>query len=224
MQLMIKQKILLLEDDILFAQSLCDYLGECGFYIQTASNIEEALEMSYKANYDLYILDINLPDGSGLELLSNLRNGDDSTPAIFLTSYKDKDTLCRGYNSGCDDFLNKPVDLDELLLRIMAIFKRIGTTAKRVTINSTYEYDLLKKSLFHNGEQVILPQKTGILLDILVKSKGELVKKEVIISNLWSAGEEYSEGSIRVYINQLKKLLGENSIKNHKGLGYTFEN
>lgn len=221
---MLKQKILLLEDDLLFAESLCEYLQNCDFIVDLASNIQEALEMSYKINYDLYILDINLPDGSGLELLKSLRESDNKTPAIFLTSYRDKDTLCKGYISGCDDFLNKPVDLDELYYKIVAIFKRSGTLNKKIKLCENFEYDLLKKALFCDNELVVLPQKTALLLDLFVKNSSELVRKEDIVSYLWSPQESYSEGSIRVYINQLKKLLGENIIKNHKGLGYTFEN
>lgn len=221
---MIKQKILLLEDDVLFSQSLCDFLDEYGFEVNVAYNIKDALLLSYSNNYDLYILDINLPDGCGVDLLKDLRLGEDNTPAIFLTSYKDKDTLYSGYKSGCDDFLNKPIDLDELYFKIIAIFKRIGKTKERIKINTNLEYDLLKKSLFCADEQIVLSQKTAILLDLLIQNRGKLVPKESIISTLWRGYDDYSDGSIRVYINQIKKIVGDDKIKNHKGLGYTFEN
>jgi DNA-binding response OmpR family regulator len=220
---MIKTNILLLEDDTLFANSLQDFLDECDFCVDLAQNIDEALNLSYKCNYDLYILDINLPDGNGIEFLKTLRTSQDSTPAIFLTSYKDKETKYKGFTEGCDDFLNKPVDLDELLLRINAILKRIGRVKSTIKLGNNFTYDLYNKSLFNDNERIILTPKLATLLDILIQTKGELVTKEIIISKLWSSGEEYSEGSIRVYINQIKKLLGENSIKNYKGLGYTLE-
>ncbi|QOG11473.1 response regulator transcription factor [Arcobacter sp. FWKO B] len=221
---MVKLNILLLEDDSLFADSLIDFLNESDFDIHLAVNVEEALSLSYKKNYDLYIFDINLPDGNGLNLLKNLRTSDDKTPTIFLTSYKDKETIYEGFSCGCDDFLKKPVDLDELLFRIDAILKRVGKTKEKIKIGSDFEYDLYTKTLLNNTQIVPLTQKTSTLLEILVQARGTIVTKEMIISKLWSIEEEYSEGSIRVYINQLKKILGNDIIKNQKGIGYIFEN
>jgi len=118
--------ILLLEDDELFAASLIDFLESENFNVEHAINGEELLCLTYDNRYDLYLLDINVPKINGLESLLSLRTSDDNTPAIFLTSYKDKEILKDGFKSGADDFLTKPVDLDELILRIEAVLKRSG--------------------------------------------------------------------------------------------------
>ena len=117
-------KILVLEDDELFASTVEDFLSDEGFIVDIATDGEECLSLNYNKNYDLYIFDINVPKITGLDLLSNLRESEDNTPTIFLTSYKDKDTLHNAFLKGCDDYLKKPVDLDELLLRIKALLKR----------------------------------------------------------------------------------------------------
>ena len=116
--------ILVLEDDELFASTLEDFLSEEGFAVDLAFNGEQCLDLNYEKKYDLYIFDINVPKINGLDLLKQLRNAGDLTPSIFLTSYKDKDTLHQGFLNGCDDYLKKPVDLDELILRIKALLKR----------------------------------------------------------------------------------------------------
>ena len=96
-------KILILEDDDLFASTLEDFLSEEGFEVDIAKDGEECLELNFKKNYDLYIFDINVPKINGLDLLEQLRQSDDNTPTIFLTSYKDKDTLHDAFLKGCDD-------------------------------------------------------------------------------------------------------------------------
>ena len=117
-------KILVLEDDELFASTLEDFLTDENLIVDIANDGEKCLALNYEKNYDLYIFDINVPKINGLELLEQLRKSKDNTPTIFLTSYKDKDTLQDAFIKGCDDYLKKPVDLDELLLRIKALLKR----------------------------------------------------------------------------------------------------
>ena len=97
-------KILLLEDDELFASTLEDFLSEEGFIVDLAFDGEECLRKNYEKNYDLYIFDINVPKINGLELLETLRKSQDYTPTIYLTSYKDKDTLQDAFLKGCDDY------------------------------------------------------------------------------------------------------------------------
>lgn len=216
-------KILLLEDDKLFASTIEDFLEDEGFEIDIAYDGEQCLDLNYENKYDLYIFDINVPKINGLDLLEQLRQAGDETPSIFLTSYKDKETLHEGFLKGCDDYLKKPVDLDELILRIKALFKRNKKSFEAIKLTETLEFDSISKRVYENGADLNLPIKVLELLELFIEHRGEIVTKQMIISKLWSAGEEYSEGSIRVYINSIKKLLGKDSLSNIKGVGYKIE-
>ncbi|MCT7602353.1 response regulator transcription factor [Aliarcobacter butzleri] len=217
-------KILVLEDDELFASTLEDFLIEEKFVIDIAKDGEECLSLNYENNYDLYIFDIKVPKISGLELLASLRNSEDNTPTIFLTSYKDKDTLQEAFVKGCDDYLKKPVDLDELLLRIKALLKRNKKQFELIKLTETLDFNPINKRIYENGIDLNLPTKILDLIELFIENRGDIVTKEMIINRLWTANEDYSEGSIRVYINQIKKLFSDaNVIINIKGIGYKIE-
>ena len=215
--------ILVLEDDELFASTLEDFLSEEGFDVDLAFDGEQCLDLNYENKYDLYIFDINVPKINGLDLLKQLRSSGDETPSIFLTSYKDKDTLQEGFLNGCDDYLKKPVDLDELILRIKALLKRNKKQFEIVSLGSTLSFNPETKRVLENGDDLNLSVKITDLLELFIENRGSIVTKEMIILKLWNMDEEYSEGSIRVYINHIKKLLGKESILNIKGIGYKVE-
>jgi len=217
-------KILVLEDDELFASTLEDFLSDEGFEVDIANDGQECLNLNFEKNYDLYIFDINVPKINGLDLLQQLRNSSDNTPTIFLTSYKDKDTLQDAFLKGCDDYLKKPVDLDELLLRIKALLKRNKKIFDIIKLSNNLTFNPLNKRVYENDIDLNLPIKVLELMELFVENRGEIVTKEMIISKLWATSEDYSEGSIRVYINQIKKLFeNKDSILNIKGVGYKIE-
>lgn len=216
-------KILVLEDDELFASTVEDFLSDEGFEVDIASDGEECLDFNFKKNYDLYLFDINVPKINGLELLEQLRTSGDNTPSIFLTSYKDKDTLQTAFLNGCDDYLKKPADLDELLLRIKALLKRNKKQFDVIKLSESITFNPANKRVYENEEDLNLPVKVLELIELFIENRGEIVTKEMIISKLWATSQEYSEGSIRVYINQIKKLLDKDTILNIKGVGYKIE-
>ncbi|GGD37399.1 two-component response regulator [Malaciobacter pacificus] len=216
-------KILLLEDDELFASTIEDFLDDEGFNVDVANDGEECLTLNYTNNYDLYIFDINVPKINGLDLLKQLRDSSDETPTIFLTSYKDKDTLHDAFLKGCDDYLKKPVDLDELLLRIKALLKRNKKQFDCISLPNNLTFEPNSKRVLNNGIDLNLPVKVLELIELFIENRGEIVTKDMIISKLWATQEEYSEGSIRVYINHIKKILGKDCLLNIKGIGYKVE-
>ena len=217
-------KILVLEDDELFASTLEDFLTDENLIVDIANDGEKCLALNYEKNYDLYIFDINVPKINGLELLEQLRKSKENTPTIFLTSYKDKDTLQDAFIKGCDDYLKKPVDLDELLLRIKALLKRNKKQFDLVKLSNKIYFNPINKRVYEDELDLNLPIKVLELLELFIENRGEIVTKEMIISKLWATNEEYSEGSIRVYINQIKKLFeNKDVISNIKGVGYKIE-
>ena len=210
-------RILLLEDDSLFNETLQDFLEEEGFSLDTALDPYSALEFAYERNYDLYLFDVNLPYESGFDLLKKLRQSGDVTPTIFLTSRDDKASLTQGFEMGADDYMKKPIDLDELLLRIQALLRR-QVRKERMTIGE-YSLDMVGKTLFHNNKELDVTKKAVELLVLLVQADGEVVSSEKIKSRLWAASQNASDGSLRVYITQLKKYFPD-AIVNVRGVGY----
>lgn len=169
----------------------------------------------------MYLLDINLPSQSGIELLQEFRTNDINTPAIFLTSHKEKEVLNVAFSSGCDDYIKKPFDNDELLLRIEAVLNRYKSIKKnviKITDEIAYDPKTLTLECLNSSEK--LTQKLATLLELFLENRNKIVSKELIIETLWSEDEECSDGSLRVYIARLKNLLGKECIENTKGVGY----
>ena len=210
-------RILLLEDDQLFNETLEDFLEEEGYAVETAMDPYSALEMSYKHVFDLYLFDVNLPYENGFDLLEKLRQSGDTTPTIFQTSREDKASLSEGFEKGADDYMKKPIDMDELLLRIQAVLRR-QIRQERVVIGR-YSLDTAAKILYLDGEATDATKKAIDLLLLLIQAKGEVVSSDEIKSRLWAAGQNASDGSLRVYITQLKKYFPEH-IVNVRGVGY----
>jgi len=211
-------KILLLEDDQLLAETLVDLLEDEGFEVTHASNGQLALDLTFSNKFDLYLFDINVPLINGITLLKELRDADDNTHAIFLTSHKDKEMLKSGFLSGGDDYITKPFDNDELILRIMSLSKRSKTTKKDCI--GLLCHDTTHKRFFYEEKELELSKKEYELLLLLVLHVDSTVPKELILSELWSSSESGSDGAVRVYINRIKQLLPQVKIENIRGIGY----
>ncbi len=211
--------ILLLEDDALFAQSLEEFLSSCGFVVTHLLDPLSAFEITYEQKFDLYILDVNLPYESGFELLKRLRESGDTTPALFLTSRDDKESMREGFEIGADEYIKKPVDLDELLWRVNALLKQHLKTSLVIVGNHTI--DTVSKELFVDNHLVKCSQKAVSLLLLLLKYSGKVVTLEQIKDELWSPSQEISHGALRVYVSQLKNYFPD-TIENIRGIGYRF--
>jgi len=211
-------KILLLEDDLLFGETLVDLLEDEGHDIFHCPNGQDALDATYEKKFDIYLFDINVPLIDGISLLSDLRDAEDETPAIFLTSHKEKEMLREGFLSGCDDFLTKPFDNIELILRIEALIKR----SKKNEVECIKElcHDRVHKCVYYNEKILELSKKEYELLTLLMNHNNSTVPKELIYDELWTSANGGSDGAIRVYVNRLKQLLPTICIENIRGIGY----
>jgi len=212
-------RLLILEDDKLFNETLEDFLDEEGYETKIALDPYTALELTYQYKFDLYLFDVNLPYENGFSLLKKLRESGDMTPTIFLTSRDDKSSIVEGFNIGADDYMKKPIDLDELLLRIKALLRR-QIRSEHIEFGN-YMIDCHAKKLYCNSKLLPVTTKAIELLLLLVTAKGEVVSIEDIENRLWHVNEEISLGSIRVYIATLKKYFPSN-IENIRGVGYRF--
>jgi len=211
-------KVLLLEDDLLFAETLVDLLEESGFDVTHSPNGQSALDTTFSQKFDLYLLDINVPLIDGITLLKELREANDNTPTIFLTSHKDKEVLKKSFVSGADDFITKPFDTDELFFRINALLKRVKSN-KVECIGLLCHDDTLKR-ISYDKVELELSKKEYDLLLLLMQHVNNTVPKELILDEMWSSSESGSDGAVRVYINRIKQLLPQMSIENIRGIGY----
>jgi len=213
-----QHSILLLEDDLLLGETLEDLLDEEGYRVHWCKNGQEALDASFEHKFTLYIFDINVPLINGLTLLSELRGADDTTPTIYLTSHQEKSVMQEGFESGADDYIKKPFDSDELLLRIKALLRRSSQGEKGC--KERLCVDTKRLVILEEGRELALSRKEFTLLALLVENGGKTVSKEMIIEALWSHNSSVSDGSIRVLITRLKQELEHASIENIRGIGY----
>ena len=213
-----QQSILLLEDDLLLGESVEDLLDEEGYRVYWCKNGQEALDASFENKFSLYIFDINVPLINGLTLLSELRSADDMTPTIYLTSHQEKSMVQEGFEKGADDYIKKPFDSDELLLRIKALLRR--STPQKHKCSGTLCIDAKRSVVLEAGLELSLSKKEFTLLALLITNGGKTVSKEMIIDALWSHNSSVSDGSIRVLITRLKQELQSAEIENIRGIGY----
>ena len=211
-------KILFLEDDLLFAETLVDLLEDSNYEVIHVANGQDAIDITYDQKFDLYLLDINVPLINGVTVLKELREANDKTPTIFLTSHKDKEMLKQSFLNGADDFITKPFDNDELLLRINALLRRLKSND--VECAGLLCHDEIHKQILYDKKELDLSKKEYELLLLLMQHINSPVPKELILDELWSNSDGGSYGALRVYINRIKQLLPEMSIENIRGFGY----
>jgi len=205
-------KLLLLEDDHILSETLQLFLSKEGYDVDTALSMEEAEELTFHNTYDLYLLDINLPQGNGLDLLKSLRYAEDMTPTIFITALTDMNSMAEGFKLGAIDYIKKPFDPQELLIRIAAKFSTSTLCYKHL------EYDPQSQIIRFNGEIVDLGNVQFKIFEKLLCQCGSVITKE----ELYECLENVSDTALRVAITKIKQKL-EIDIKNIRGKGYILE-
>ena len=205
-------KILLLEDDFNLADAIKEILEIEGYDVDVANNAEEAYELTYNNKYDLYIFDINLPDENGFEVLKNLKNADDNTPTIYISAMTDLSTMSKAFKIGAQDYIKKPFEVEELLLRIQAKYNQLNETIQI----GKFTYNPQTKELRENDKILSIGGVLKSILDLLIQHKNNITPKSELLDIV-----DYNDASLRVHINKLKKLGFD--IKNIRGEGYVLE-
>lgn len=209
-----KLKILLLEDDTILAQTMVQILEQEDYDVTLVNDGEEVMEYTYENRYDLYLFDINVPLLNGKEALKLLRDAQDNTPTFFITALRDTNSILDGFDSGCDDYIKKPFDLDELLARIKAVLKRRNPVLQYGDIT----FDLLENRVLKQNEEVALGNVEKEIFSLLIKNINMTVNKTTFFDYM----NKPSDSALRVLISKLKKVL-ELNITNTKGIGYKLE-
>ena len=231
-------KVLLLEDDYILSEILCEFLQEEGFEVSHCAEASSALALAYESKFDIWLLDVKVPLGkditpkdsqngaalAGFELLKLLREANQTTPCIFITSLSSVQDLETGYNAGCDDFLKKPFELVELKLRIQTLLKRSFShrNTEFEDFGNGVKFDVLTKTLYKDDNIICITYKESKLLTLLLQNPNVYVSLERIFDELWDLGQEPSELSVRAYIKNIRKVIGKHKIINQHNKGYCY--
>lgn len=214
-------KILLLEDDVILQEIIAEFLEENGYEVEAFYDGEKALDAIGEGQYDLLLLDVNVPNIDGFEILSYLRDIGNTTPAIYITSLAGIDDLKKGFALGADDYLKKPFELEELQVRIEHIAKA-HCLQDEVVFDGMRFIPKAHQLLLPDGNVIEMRQKEAQVLEYFVRNRGKIISCEEIIENLWEDEHVPTHATIRTYIKNLRKILDRECFDNIKGEGYRF--
>ncbi|MAD43125.1 MAG: DNA-binding response regulator [Arcobacter sp.] len=216
-------KILLMEDDLILNEIITEHLEEHNYEIVSVFDGEEAQDKIYSQTFDLLLLDVNVPNLSGFDLLKDIRLKEIKTAAIFITSANMLEDIEEGFKSGCDDYIKKPFELKELDLRINNI-KRLHniSPSTNIELSANLSLDIEKLCIRKKEEDIHITQKECDVLLYLIKNKNKNVSIDELSLNVWAYEDSPIASTIRTYIKNLRKILGEEYILNTRGVGYRF--
>jgi Response regulators consisting of a CheY-like receiver domain and a winged-helix DNA-binding domain len=221
-----KTKILIVDDEKNMADSLRAGLGENGYEAVAAYEGASGMELFNQEHFDLLLLDINLEDINGFDICKKVRSIDPSVGIIMLTSLGDLENKITGYQSGADDYLPKPFEFAELLLRIEALMRRIRGAAPTNTIlrSANLEMDLEKREVRRDDIKINLTAKEFHLLEYLLRNKNKVVTRADIAMHVWGIDFNTNTNVIDVYISYLRNKIDRNYspklIHTHTGVGF----
>tara|TARA_B100000795_G_scaffold82196_2_gene59503 strand:- start:16148 stop:16834 length:687 start_codon:yes stop_codon:yes gene_type:complete len=224
-----KQRILLVEDDENLGYVIQDLLSMNGYKVHLARDGKEGLLFFNKSTYDLCLIDVMMPKKDGFELAEDIQKVNSSVPLVFLTARNQKEDKIKGLKLGADDYITKPFDSDEFLLRVKAILRR-GSTEKN---NSNKEYKIGEYTftpstliLSKDDDNRRLTKKESALLKLLCEHKGKILEREIVSNLIWGDDSYFVGRSMDVFITRLRKYLKDDSaisITNIHGIGFRLE-
>jgi DNA-binding response OmpR family regulator len=216
-------RLLLVEDDPLLGDGARAGLQQAGFTVDWVKDGQAALLAAEAEPYALMVLDLGLPRLSGLDLLKRLRQGGSTLPVLILTARDTVSDRIKGLDSGADDYLIKPFDLDELAARIRALLRRSSGQAAPVLRHGEIELDPVAHTVTRNGAAVDLsPREFAVLQELLI-NVGKVLSRERLEQGLYGWNEEVESNAVEVHIHHLRKKLGTELIRTLRGVGYTIE-
>ncbi len=215
-------KILLLEDDKLLADAIGKYLQTTGHVVCVFRNGSEALESIQNVQYDLLVLDINVPGIDGLELLEQLHTMRIAVPVIYISALVDIEDISRAYDLGCHDYLKKPFHLKELTLRINRILQTRYVPQAHIRLSQNYSFEPAEEALYFQHQIQTLSRRQMQIVALLARNRSRVVRYEMFSEYVYN-DPDIDVPTIRAEINRLKKVLREDFIVNVRGVGYIIE-
>lgn len=222
-------KLLLIEDDMQVADYVCKGFKECGHTTDHAPDGRQGLVLATTENYDVIITDRMLPQLDGLTLLKTLRGAGNITPVLILSALGQVDDRVQGLRAGGDDYLVKPFAFSELLARVEVLQRRLQLNAIQDTklVFDDLEVDFLSRKVFRNGQVIDLQPREYRLLEYMLKHKGQIVTRTMLLENVWDYHFDPQTNVIDVHISRLRNKIDKNSdkplIRTIRGAGYIID-
>lgn len=220
-------RILLIEDEEIFGAKLVKRLKQDGFIVDWADRGDEGNYLLEVETFDCAILDIQLPGMSGLEILENIRCKGISTPIIMLTTLNLVKDRVRGFEHGADDYLGKPFEYEELLVRIKSLIRRSQSSASSQLIEDDLTMDLNRREVHRGGIKIDLSSREYNLLEALLINKGKVLNREQLFQKIYDINAECDGNVLDVYISYLRRKIdrpfSNNLIHTVRGVGYILE-
>lgn len=223
-----KTRILLVEDDQSLGFLMTEFLASKGFDVTLCKDGLSGWKIFNAQSFQFAVLDVMLPGMDGFSLAKNIRERQSDIPIILVTARSMKEDKIKGFNLGIDDYITKPFDEDELFCRIQAILNRIeakqAADNKKIQLGE-YIYEFQNQSLNINHESRRLTARENAVLYLLIQNVGQIVKREVILNNIWGTSDYFSGRSLDVYISKLRKYLKDDpsiQIENIPKVGFLF--
>ena len=217
------EKIFLLEDDAYLRDGLSEMLSGQGYAVTAAETISQAREIIASGIFDLIILDVMLPDGSGLDLCASLRASGVTSPILFLTACDDEINIVKGLDSGADDYVTKPFKLLELMSRVRALIRRSGNNLSLVSSDGIV-IDMNNMTVKKNNETIFLTKTEFQILCCLIRNSGVIVTRDTLLKNIWDeSGNFIYDNTLSVHMSRLREKIGFEHIVTVRGVGYRWE-
>ena len=214
-------RVLLVEDDVMIGESLREALRRQGMACDWVRDGRAAHEVLATERFDAVLLDLGLPQRDGLSVLVSLRARGDTTPVIVLTARDALADKVKGLDSGADDYLVKPFDLDELLARVRALLRRSAGRAEPLLAHGRLRLDPAKHAAWLGEQPLQLSAREFALLQALLERPEAVLSRAQLEERLYGWNEPVGSNTVEVHIHNLRRKLGERAIRNVRGVGYT---
>ncbi|MFA6144811.1 MAG: response regulator transcription factor [Sulfurimonas sp.] len=217
-------RLLILEDDAILKESIEEFLIAQNYTVDSFENGEDAFDAIFSVDYDLLLLDVNIPGSfNGFSLRKALADENKNIPTIFVTSMSSADALIQGYAHGCCDYIKKPFDLTELLLRVRHALKSncFKTQENFLILPDNYRYNVTTYELTCNTISVSLSKTESEILNLFIMNRNQILTLEMLYEKIWE--NNVDAANARVQINNLRRKLPKDLVKNIYGLGYRLD-
>lgn len=216
-------RILLVEDDELLGDGLRTGLIQYGYTVDWLKDGLSADQALKTENFDTVVLDLGLPKMPGITVLQNLRGRGQTMPVLILTARESIDDRVKGLDSGADDYLTKPFDLDELCARLRALQRRFSSRAEPLLVHENITLDPAAHTVSLNGEPVSVSRREFALLQKMLENAGRVLSREHLTQSLYGWGEDVDSNALEVHIHNLRKKFGQTFIHTIRGIGYMID-
>ncbi len=226
-----KRNILLVEDDFNLGIVVQDFLSLEGYTVHLCRDGKEGLQKFNKNNYDVCLLDVMLPEKDGYEIAEDIRKVDKEIPIIFLTAKSNPEDKVKGFKAGGDDYITKPFNREEFLLRIKAILRRANNEMDEdenegIISLGSYELDFQNLRLIHKEEDKKLTKRETAILKLLSENRNKVIERSLVLNLIWGDDNYFNGRSLDVFITKLRKYLKHDEgiqINNIHGVGFKLE-